>query len=102
MILSEYFRVRLREELFVQPPDYLGRVVFFDHKGQIDFRSALRNHADLHVFEYPEDLGGYSGSVAQAFTYQTDNRLSAFILHIGQLGEIGGQRRDGLVGLGRY
>src|SRR5215831_2764722 len=74
--------------------------VFFDHEGQIDFRCALGNHANLYVLQDAENLGGKTGSVAQALADEADNRLSAFVFHVSQLGEVGRESGDRLIGLG--
>jgi len=100
--LSEHFRISLGKESVVQAPDYFGRVVFFYHEGQINFGGALRDHADLHILKNAEDLGGDSGCFAQIFAYQTDDRLSAFVFYVRQFCQIGGQRRDGFIGLGGH
>jgi hypothetical protein len=47
--LREHFRIHFREERVVQSPHHFGRVVFFNHESQINFRRALRDHADLHI-----------------------------------------------------
>ena len=93
-ILREDFRVGFGEEGVVQAADYFGGVVFFDHESQVNFRRALRDHANLHVFQQAENLGGDAGRVAQVLAHQADDGLASLILHVGQLGKIGGQRRE--------
>src|ERR1035437_6602555 len=99
--LRKHFWIGFRSECVVQTLDHLSCIPFFDHEGEIDFGSALRNHANLHVFKNAEDLGGDPGGVAQILAHQADDRLPPFVLYVREFRQIGGQRRDGFVGLGR-
>jgi hypothetical protein len=61
MALSKHFRIHFREKCTVQTPHHLGRVVLFDYESQINFRRALRDHANLYILKDAEHLGGDSG-----------------------------------------
>src|ERR1019366_5949419 len=100
--LRKHFWIGFGEECVVQTLDHLSGIAFLDHEGEIDFRRSLRNHANLHVFKNAEDLGSDPGGVAQILAHQADDRLSPFVLYVREFRQIGGQRRDGFVGLGRY
>ena len=50
----EHFLIQFREERFVQALDHIGHFVFFDHEREINFRGALRDHANLFVGEFAE------------------------------------------------
>ena len=39
--LSKHFRIHLCEKRVMQTSDHLGRIVFFNHEGQINFGSTL-------------------------------------------------------------
>src|SRR6185369_3695961 len=90
--LRKDFRVQIREEGLVQALHYVGDHVFFYHKRQVDLGSALRNHSDLDIGQFAENSGRNAGSVAQILPYQADDGLPAFILYVGQFGQVGGQR----------
>ncbi len=81
----------------MQPLNDVGHHVLFNHKRQIDLRSALRNHADLDIGQFSEHPRRNAGSVPQILTHQADDGFASFIFYVRQLGQVGGQRRNRFV-----
>src|SRR5229473_5935906 len=68
--LCKHICIQIGEERFVQPPYNFRHCVLFDHEGQIDLRSPLRNHAYLHIRQFAEHAGRDPRRLPQIFPHQ--------------------------------
>src|ERR1700733_9037254 len=86
----EDLRIGIAEELGVQRPDRLIRIILFDHETHVDFRGALRNHAHVYVPDGLKNPRCDPILAADVLTHHADQRLAPLVLPIRQLAEIGG------------
>src|SRR6266496_2642022 len=100
-ISCENLRIQLRKKPLVQALNHPRHLLFINHKGQIDLRGALRNHANLHVGKLAKYVGCDSRDFTQIFAYQTHDCLPTLILDVCKPCQICCQGRDRLVRIHR-
>jgi len=74
----------------MQARDRLRHVGFIDHKADINLGRSLGDHLDIHIGNGAEDPRRNSGCVDNVLPHQANDGFSACILHIRDLGQIGG------------
>ena len=85
----------------MQALNHAGDFVFFDYKREVDFRGALGNHADFLVGELAKNQRGDAGCIAQVLTDEAHDGFAALVLDVSELGKIGRECGDRLVGIDR-
>src|SRR5712692_2728017 len=98
-LLFKDCRIDFGKKLLVQKLHRAGYVVFVDHKADVNLRCALGDHAYVDICDRAEHLAGDSWRFAYIFAHQADDGFAPRIFHVGQLLQIGGDGRDGLIGI---
>ena len=75
----------MRGKMFVQMPHRARHVAFLHHEADVDFGSALGNHADVYVRlgDGVENAGRDAGLSVNVFAHQADDGLLVFAGDVG-------------------
>src|ERR1700732_2854805 len=95
----EYLGIYLSKERAVQARDYVRHGFLINHKSYINLRRALGDHVNVGVRDGAEYLGRDPRRALNIFAHQANDGLAAFIFHVGQLGQISSDGRDGFIGV---
>src|SRR5438552_3831276 len=76
-------------------------VFVVNHKTDVNLRSALRDHAHIHIGNAAEYLPGDARLLAQTFTHQADDSFAAAVLYVGELLQIAGDGGNSFAGVHR-
>src|SRR5579864_1086681 len=97
--LREHLRIHFCKKSCMQSRDYVRHIRLVDDKTDVNLRRPLRDHPDIHVADGPEDFRGNSRCAADVLAHQTNNRLAALVLHVGQPRQVGGDSGNRFIGI---